>query len=498
MDIDGNLIIFGFQKAFIGYIYKIRLKNPIMEGYMNFFRKDKCFRAKVSIKALLLLFMVVLSAAMPLYAQDVLTRKIVDDSSLRISIKDTWLTEIPSRVITRRSAVHDLAGGGRVELRVEQGRDEFMIILARELTGAARNAAGSFPGWAQGSWILTRQKDSGEAIRIRVFLRSDPYTYVQFRPLGSDKCQMDVVLYDAYVIRSLPVPVAFERLYTVPVEEVLNLAGSRFPRKYFEPDPAFYADERFFASRLREGIKGLQFADDGAMDQFGNYVFINTGLAQDQGKGLNCSGFAKWVIDGIFIPLTGQRLAIEPLKAPFGQRGSSFTELWEELRDPFFGLDWIRNLASRANSLLLSPSHAAIEEIEVNYAPFSQVIVRGSETSIRSYPGFLEDAGFGMEGLQALLYTLAIDEPGRFYLAAVNTQIGPATTEDNPRGTPRLRQYFHVAVLIPYFNEYGFFRTAVFESAAETSLNAFISRYPGHYVNLVRVPVFKNWDSGIN
>jgi hypothetical protein len=51
-----------------------------------------------------------------------------------------------------------------------------------------------------------------------------------------------------------------------------------------------------------------------------------------------------------------------------------------------------------------------------------------------------------------------------------------------------MRQYFHIAALIPYFDEYGVFRVAVFESAAETSFRAFRSRYPGHYANLVRVP----------
>jgi hypothetical protein len=51
-----------------------------------------------------------------------------------------------------------------------------------------------------------------------------------------------------------------------------------------------------------------------------------------------------------------------------------------------------------------------------------------------------------------------------------------------------MRQYFHIAALIPYFDEYGVFRVAVFESAAETSFRGFRSRYPGHYANLVRVP----------
>ncbi len=428
-------------------------------------------------------------AASPLWGQDIPVRLISDDSSLRLTLTEAWFTESPARVLAKRPSLHDLPGGGKVEVRVETSQEEFTVILARELTGALRNAAGAFPGWAQGSWALTREKTTGEARRIRIFLRSDPYMYVQFRPLNNEKCQMDIVLYDAFICRSLPLPVSFQRLYTLPVEEALALAGSRFPRKYFEPDPADYRDERLFTALLRDGIKNLQFADDGAIDEHGNYVYIETGLPQTENPGLNCSGFAKWIIDGILRPITGTRLPIEPLKAPFGTRGSSFSAPWEEKRDPFFGLDWIRNLASSAATELLSPAYGTLDEIEVRAADFSRVILRSSETTLRSYPGFLEEAGFGVEGLQPLLYTLAIDEPGRFYLASVNTEIGPATTEANPRGRPRLRQYFHIAALIPYFNEYGVFRVAVFESAAETSLTAFKSRYPGHYVNLVRVPV---------
>jgi hypothetical protein len=121
----------------------------------------------------------------------------------------------------------------------------------------------------------------------------------------------------------------------------------------------------------------------------------------------------------------------------------------------------------------------------------------------------LENAGYEVEGLQALLYTLAIDEPGKFYLAAVNNETGPPTTEQNPRGAPRMRTYFHVMAFIPYFTENGVFQIAVFESAAETSISAFKNRYPvseriidgerkiypnGHCVSLVRVPVETAFD----
>jgi hypothetical protein len=375
-------------------------------------------------------------------------------------------------------------------VRTEQGqnREEFGIILARGRNGA-------FSGWAQGSWILTRRRSDGAPVRIRVFLRSDLYTYVQFRPFTEDKSLMDVVVYNACLVQSLPIALPFERLLSAPLEEILAAAGDKFPRRYFDPEPGMYRDIRTFTGELRKRLPGLEFRDDGALDSQGRYVFIETQEAQEGRGGLNCSGFAKWVVDGILRPFTGKRLEIGPLKAPFGQRGSSFTEPWEELRDPFFGLDWTRNLASAALSVLRSPAYGAIEEIEVRNWPFTSVILRDNgAASVRPYPGFLLNAGFGIEGLQPLLYTLAVDEPGRIYLASVNTETGPPATPDNLRGLPRLRQHFHVAALVPYFTESGSFQVAVFESAAETSFTAFRNRYPGHYVNLVRIPVEGRFD----
>jgi hypothetical protein len=372
-----------------------------------------------------------------------------------------------------KSFVHTLPGGGKIQVRSESAKDEFMIVLARE-----RN--GSYPGWAQGSWILTRRRDTGNVSRIRIFLRSDPYTYIQFRPAAADRSVMDVVLYDAYVVRSLPVPYSIDRLFIIPVEEALSAIGVQFPRAYFDPDPGMYRDIRSFISLVRGRLPELSFQDDGAIDEQGRYVSINTLSLQDGTSGLNCSGFAKWIIDGLLRPYTGKRLEILPLKQAFGTRGSSFTDVYESLRDPFFGLDWTRNLASIAQKSLIASNFGNLTEIEVQQLPFSWINQRTKDgTMLRSYPDFLRNAGFSFEGIHPLLYTLAINEPGNIYLASVNNEIGE----------PRMRQHFHVAVLVPYFNEQGTFQVAVFESAAETSFNAFKNRYPGHFVNLVRVAV---------
>ena len=455
---------------------------------------------------LFLTVFLIFSCILPLWCLDLPISGISDDSLLRIRLKDSWLTDTPGKVLTRRSVIEQLESGERVEIRAVEGREEFMVIISRELNSGRiatdgraaqpRTATGQFPGWAQGSWMMTRRKDTGAGTLIRIFLRSDQYTYIQFRPFGTDKSQLDAVLYGGYIVRSVPVAVSFERLYTMPLSDILKLAEDKFPRRYFEPDPTLYRDSRRFVAQVRGRLGELEFADDGAIDENGNYVFIDTLRAQPQDfAGLNCSGFTKWLIDGILRPVTGLRLPITPLKAPFGDRGSSFSVNWEERRDPYFGLDWIRNLAATANATLRSEAYRSLEEFEIRSDKFSLVIINENRTFVtNSYPGFLEEAGYGVEGLHPLLYTLAVDEPFSFYLAAVNNEIGAPITPSNLRGAPRLRQYFHVAALVPYFDEYGEFRIVVFESAAETSFNAFRSRYPGHYVNLVKIPVTSTFD----
>jgi len=433
-----------------------------------------------------------------IYGLDLPVSRISDDSILRHSLRDSWFVDTPRSVLSQFGGIEYLPTGERVEVKAVEGRDEFIVLLSREqMSGrvatdtapaSSRRPTGQFPGWAQGSWMLTRNKTTGAPSLIRIFLRSDQFAYVQFRPFNSDKCMMDVVLYGAYIARSVPVALPFSRLYTMPINDVLKLVEEKVSLRYFEPDPAIYNDSRTFITNVRRHLGSLRYADDGAIDENGNYVFINTLQRQNPATaGLNCSGFTKWLIDGILRPVTGERLPVKPLSAPFGQRGSSFTVNWEERRDVFFGLDWIRNLAAEANGTLRSPAFRALEEFEVRRDMFTHYIFNDNGVFVdRSYHGFMNEAGYGVEGLRPLLYTLAVDEPYSFYLAAVNNEISTPTSRT---GTPRLRQYYHVAALVPYFDEFGVFRIVVFESAEETTFNSFRNRYPGQFVSLVKVPV---------
>ncbi|MDR0638838.1 MAG: hypothetical protein LBG27_08060 [Spirochaetaceae bacterium] len=426
------------------------------------------------------------TALLPLAARDVPLREISDDSGLRLELKEGYFTDTPARVMARRPVTHTLPSGDEAQVRVETSPSSFTVILARKV-------ANTFPGWAQGSWALTRNRRTGKFEHIRVFLRSDPYTHIQLRPDETDAntTLLDAVVYDAFIRRGLPLPVPFDRMLTMRLGDILSFAGERFPIRYYEPSGGDYRDVRAFIVKVRAAIGPLEFGDDGAIDEHGNYVYIETlepqlvetAAGNPAGKpGLNCSGFAKWLIDGLLKPLTGRRLTINELKAPYGDRGSGITRPWDPVRDLFFGLDWTRNLAAAVQKALYPGSPVQMSEFEVRHAPFTQILVRkNGATEIQSYPEHIIDTGFAAEGIFPLLYTLAVDEPGNIYLAAISDDRG------GPR--PRLRRYFHVAALVPYFDTENVFRVVVFESAEETSFSRFRTRYPGDFINLVRIPI---------
>jgi hypothetical protein len=126
-----------------------------------------------------------------------------------------------------------------------------------------------------------------------------------------------------------------------------------------------------------------------------------------------------------------------------------------------------------------------LSDFEIMEAPFTEMIVREKKGSkVISYPKHVMEAGFSSVGIEPLLYALAVDEPGNMYLAAVNIERSP---------NPRMREYFHIAALIPWFDAAGVFHVTVFESAEETRFSNFKNRYPGHMLNLSRIPLVSDF-----
>jgi hypothetical protein len=322
---------------------------------------------------------------------------------------------------------------------------------------------------------------------------------------------MDLYVAGVQTYDDVLLPVSFGRVLFDPFSRVRRMSEDlvRWEDLYRPYPVSAYAEIREMVAKARAALSTLPDAEDGAMDAEGNLVFIESLVLQDQLPGFNCSGFAKWVCDGIVGPATGEYLPIEALKEKhLDLRGHQWSRLNEDERDPYFGLDWSRNLARYLAALEERPAagrsevaeasgpaagHAAATVESRPAASGSAVTNRVRETlphpeaqDVRSVPfsRYVEDVGYPVDELPRILYFLARSEPGNFYIASLNREFGEQ---------PTLRQHVHVAVIFPYFSEEGRFRVSVMERNLETSLDSLERRYGENYIHLVRARAQENF-----
>lgn len=202
------------------------------------------------------------------------------------------------------------------------------------------------------------------------------------------------------------------------------------------------------------------------MDADGRLVFIESLEGMDNRGGFNCSGFAKWVVDGLYEPLTGTYLPVEPLRRKhLDYRGTRWSRRLEDTRDPYFGLDWTRNLALHLHA-------AQIGHNPVDLDPESRDVRAVAVARYR------EDVGYPLADLPSVLYWLAAIDPGTIYLGSVNRPLGDEVV---------IRQHSHVVVFFPFFDQNGRFRSVVMERNVETDVASLQRRYEDGFVHLVRL-----------
>jgi hypothetical protein len=319
---------------------------------------------------------------------------------------------------------------------------------------------------SRGNYILKREAESGRFVQIKIFYRSDPGCFLRLFPEGQ-RSSMDVYLFGIEVARGVILPVEFTDLLTLPFAKVIDLSQSTVHWQSLLYRRFGPLDELAFThvEKIRRLLPGLPDRDDGALDASGRYVFIENGEPQDGSGGLNCSGFAKWICDGFYYGLTGRYLAVEPLKEKHLEyRGNRWSLRFEDERDPYFGLDWSRNLAvslwRTQGYEISSPEDFDVRSVE--------------------YLVYREDVGFPVDKLELLMFLEAAANPGHFYIGSLNREYG---------SEPVLRQHFHMIVLFPYFTPSGILRVAVFDRNREVTLEGTAERYSGAYIHLVRLPL---------
>jgi hypothetical protein len=363
----------------------------------------------------------------------------------------------PEEVCALPSRIIGGAAGGPLPVRFaveEQGGFLYLLFLnERDL---------AFPQYGTGSYIVKLDGSDLALIQIKVFLRDDPGSFIRIFPQGS-RARMDLFLFGKRLYQGIPLPVPLDFFLTEPFSTIRELSGRTVNWDLILPSNPGLGSEDVAsgAAALAWMLPLLKDADDGAMESTGRYLRISDGRELPE-PGMNCSGFAKWVTDSLFFPRTGRYLAIRELAEKHPEkRGNRWGEQFDSTRDPFFGLDWTRNCA--AALLRVDKPGSDVEAADVRTIPFFT---------------YREDVGFPVEDLPLILYFLAVQEPGFIYLGAVNGDFGQS---------PSLRQYYHIAVFFPWLEPDGSPVLKVFERNVETPLAAFVSRYAGEYVHLVRL-----------
>ena len=223
-------------------------------------------------------------------------------------------------------------------------------------------------------------------------------------------------------------------------------------------DLAFALTSYEILNKIRDSLTLLHDSPTGAIDADGKYT-------KGSNDGLNCSGFAKWIIDGFYYPLAKndeeKYISIQRLREKhFAERGTRDILVYEESRDPYFGLDWTRNLA-----------------VELGKK-------RGENSSYKTYDvtdstisEYVPNCGYPLSKIEAVLIEQEKLRPGRIYLGSVNGMYG---------SEPSLWQHYHVVVFVPFYED-GVLRIAVLERNKETSFVYLQKRYPQTYCHLVYI-----------
>ncbi len=365
-----------------------------------------------------------------------------------ISANINHLSSIPSRRYSQREDARSVAF--QIEKR---GESVFFLFIGE-------NEWGEYPLLRRGNVSIKRDVSSGEFRYMTVMTRDHPQCFIRMYP-GDDRTFLDVVLFGVEIHHRLIIPLKFSLILFSPIAHIIDMTRDRIQWDVIlnrgKKDNALEMIEK-----IRSQLPRLKDLDDGAYNEKGEPVYIATEKPSE--GGMNCSGFAKWIVDGYYFPLTGRYTDIGRLKKKLiDVRGNRWSRRYESERDPYFGLDWSRNLA-----IVLNEARGRTRAVHPEAFDVRRV----------DYLSYREDIGYPVAQLELLLFLLACREPGTFYLGSLNQEYG---------SNPIIRQHVHLVVLIPFFLPDGTFDVAVFEINHETSVTSLEERYGDDYIHLVRI-----------
>lgn len=360
--------------------------------------------------------------------------------------------DAPKRIFTQ--AESDI----NVRFEVRKTADAYYLMFINQFQDR-------FPVWSSGTYIVKKDLKSGDFVQAKIFLYNNEESFIRIYP-EQNRARLDLHLFGNKIYSGIRVPYSLDKLILLPLSRIIELTENKIPWSDLFSDTSFseWDEVKNFANRIKSLVPDLGDSEDGAMDESGNFVYIETLNPQVEEAGFNCSGFSKWVVDLMYEELTGEYMPISPLKKKhYDLRGNSWSERAEEDRDPYFGLDWTRNIAWYYRSELYPRAALEYTAMDVNSVPFFD---------------YKESVGYDIGEVEAVLFLEALRNPGRIYLGSVNRPFGE---------TNILRQHVHVVVLFPYFDDDNRFVIDVIERQTITGMESLKTRFKGEFLHLVNI-----------
>ena len=444
------------------------------------------------------LIFILASFLMPLPAEN--NRLQVPDSSvIRKAVAENWFEQPIEVVRHNRTELRSNAIGQVFQVRLEEQRDLFSIIVAPETEiavdlytqdGVQHKNVSEYPADAAGSWILMRDSVTGKALRIRYYFAGDSEVYVQFSPSGR-KTLADYVIEGCFACRGVPLGVPFDYFYTASFASVLSLTEKALPWNYADIHPEQYHDNLVMVNVIKKNLSRIRQIPDGCYNELGNPVYIGgkepgkeRPVADEDKKSdilsMNHSGFLKWIVDGLIKTLAGSATYVKPLLRPtVSVNVLGLAGIKSQSENLNHSLDWTRNLAAAKLSVQTKKNYLYEDSgVDVKIEPFSAEI---SDKGITAVAGYVKNSGYEIKYLKPILYVLGVTEPTYFYLAAVRRSVQPND------GSPEFKVFDSSAAIFPYFDKNGQFGCTVFENGEEMTLTQFSKKYPDSFVHLTRV-----------
>lgn len=420
-----------------------------------------------------------------------------DSSDIRRAASDRWFYSSLDLLRENKTELRTNGVGEKFQIRLEETDSSYAVIIAPEIfmdvdvyteRGVEKTVSAQYPADASGSWVLIKNSRTDKVDRLKMFFGSNSDVFVQFYEDGK-KVFADFIVAGCFANKGVPLGISFESLLTMSFKDIYRLTQNSLSWKYVNIHSGLYEDKKQMIAVIKKFRNKIAYADDACYDEYGKPACISSGkerevFGEDASKGslsLSPAGFLKWVIDGLCEPENGAGTFIEPLRrSTVSLEPLSYASKLQEVKGiPVnFTLDWTRNLAAARLSVQSRKTYLYEDSgVDVTIEPFAAEITDNGPKQVVSY---VENSGYQIERLKAVLYILGVTEPNFGYLAAVRRVI-PAKN-----GQPEYKFFDQCALILPYFDSEGRFGVTIFDNGQELSLAQFMNRYKNSFVHLTR------------